>query len=336
MDKPIIYATIGTPYVEEQIVKKVHDLCKIGISKFRFNLSKCDDSNMEYLEDIIKKFQRSYSTEVNLMLDVPFPGRKVRISFPDDLHYVDFSRGQIVTIKYKKEQWDNGSKSIIYVDALDVCDRLSINQELVYSDGDCILVVEDINKNLGTVTARIINNVRMFARKSLSFNYISKNIITSKYIELLNRINPSAIAFSFVDNAESLEQCTRFLKNKDIEIISKIETESSIANLDEILELSNVMFARGDFILNSSIHMLYEYQEYVTKKAKEKNRLAYVATGILTSLHVQPIPAPADVSDLYLIMKNHPNGIIFNSDMVEGGNIGRAVKLINNIATSLS
>ncbi|PDY87619.1 pyruvate kinase [Bacillus toyonensis] len=328
---PEIIATIGLPFDEESVNIKMNNSLNNGIKSFRFNLSKCSIEEIEKLINSITK--NKLMEDCNIMLDLPFPGRKTRISFKDDQFTHDFKAGEIVIITGKKSHIEDSKAEVIFVDNEDIYKAVSVGQELIYSDGDCILSVVQVDEKSGYIIAKISNTIKMYTRKSLSYNYVVKEAVNQDYIDLINRVKPSSVAFSFVTDLNSLLTCSNGILDKNIEIISKIETADSMDNVEEIATSSSLMLGRGDLILNSEIYKLYEYQVNISKITKKLNKKLYIATGILTSLRQQPIPTPAEITDLYNIMLCQPDAIILNAELIASDNVEAAVKLIRKTAS---
>ncbi|WP_431087633.1 pyruvate kinase [Paenibacillus sp. 8b26] len=332
-----IIATIGIPFNEEAVNEKVTYSLKYGIRSFRFNLAKCSsEEELEYFEKIIRNLTQNKSMQhCKIMLDLPFPGRKTRISFVDNHFTYDFESGETVTITGEKNKFRDFNTKVIFVDNENICRSVSTGQKLIYSDGDCVLSVLEVDDEQDCVIAKVSNTIKMYTKKSLSYNYVAKELNGQQYIDLVNRVKPSSVAFSFVTDLSDLLTCRNGILDKDIEIISKIETADSIKNADEIASSSNLMLGRGDLLLNSEICRLYEYQSEISKTAKRRSKKLYIATGILTSLRRQPIPTPAEMIDLYNIISCRPDAIILNAEIFIGENVEAAVKLIRDTAAQI-
>ena len=63
-------------------------------------------------------------------------------------------------------------------------------------------------------------------------------------------MEPDLLALSFVNNVETVR---RYQKRFHSAIISKIENENGVRNINEISSASDIMIARGDLMLNLSL-----------------------------------------------------------------------------------
>jgi len=112
------------------------------------------------------------------------------------------------------------------------------------------------------------------------------------------------IALSFVRNKENILELRKYLKDikapKDIQIISKIESEEALQNLDEIIEHSNwIMIARGDLWAEVPFEILPVIQRDIATKCKDNGKYFIIATQILETMIENPIPTRAEVTDIF-------------------------------------
>ena len=74
------------------------------------------------------------------------------------------------------------------------------------------------------------------------------------------------------------------------------------------------MIARGDLsTILPRINIAY-YQKFITKKCKELNKPVMVATGIMASMENKDDPTISKILDLYNIILDGINKIVFTSE----------------------
>jgi pyruvate kinase len=118
---------------------------------------------------------------------------------------------------------------------------------------------------------------------------------------------------SFIRNGENVKETREFLDKhggNHIKIISKIENQEAIENLEDIAKLSDgLMVARGDLGIEMPIHQLPSYQKNILDMCFKYGKPVIVATELLKSMVHNPIPTRAEVSDVY-------NSVIMRADAV--------------------
>ncbi|MGE9293763.1 MAG: pyruvate kinase, partial [Puniceicoccales bacterium] len=105
--------------------------------------------------------------------------------------------------------------------------------------------------------------------------------------------NIEFFALSFVREANDLDIMRRHLKanNSEARIIAKIEDQSAISNLDEIITASDaLMVARGDLGIECPYEELPLIQRRAVKACIQKKKPVIIATHMLESMIEQPIP----------------------------------------------
>lgn len=111
------------------------------------------------------------------------------------------------------------------------------------------------------------------------------------------------LALSFVRSANDVLDVTDLLieeGNDHIQLITKIENEPCLDDLEHIIELSDgVMIARGDLGVEIPIEKLPGVQKKVIAKIHEANKIGIVSTEMLASMEEEMRPTRAEVSDVY-------------------------------------
>ena len=110
------------------------------------------------------------------------------------------------------------------------------------------------------------------------------------------------LAISFVNSADDVNQVRKLCKEygkPDMQIISKVETQYAMDNLDEIVDASDIiMIARGDLGIETGVENLPLYQQMMIDKCREKGKRVVMATQMMYSMKTNIRPTNAEVTDV--------------------------------------
>ncbi len=144
------------------------------------------------------------------------------------------------------------------------------------------------------------------------------------------------IAMSFVRNKENIKELRDLLEANNgshIQIISKIENQEALDNLEEIVMHSDgVMVARGDLGIEVPIETLPVHQRNIVKKCKQYGKYVIVATHMLESMIENPFPTRAEVGDIFNALVQKADAIMLSGETTIGKFPIEAVEMMKKIA----
>lgn len=315
-----IIATIPAKKTDIEYIDNIIDQ---GINSFRFNFSKFDQ-NIEKRIIAISKIKEIYGDSISVLVDIPYPKKKVRLYHNNE--YFNIDKGQLFTVSSSQT-----SDKVFITDIENIGDLVHENDELVYCDNDAILVVKEII-NSNTIILEAKNPFYFRNGKSISITYQdNKKFSISLYQEIIDIIHPRQIALSFVENKSQIADFKKLIKlPSKLEIFSKIETQTGIDKINSICDMSNIIIGRGDLCIYSDLNNLYYNQKKIVDSSKKHKRKCYIATGILNSLLNHYEPTQSDIIDLSYILALNPNGIILNSAVIIE-NVDTVIRTIKKI-----
>ena len=143
------------------------------------------------------------------------------------------------------------------------------------------------------------------------------------------------IAHSFVRNKEDLLELQDILDSRKshIKIISKIENQQGIDNIDEILShCYGVMIARGDLGVEIAAEKIPQIQKKLIQRCRARKKPVIVATQMLHSMIENPRPTRAEVSDVANAIQQSTDAIMLSGETASGKYPIEAVRTMSRIA----
>ena len=142
-------------------------------------------------------------------------------------------------------------------------------------------------------------------------------------------------ALSFVREADDIDILRRVLSeaSSSARIVAKIEDQSAIANLDEIISASDaVMVARGDLGIEVPMEDLPLIQKRTVDACIRLRKPVIVATHMLESMISSPVPTRAEVSDIATAVWSTADAIMLSGETTTGLYPLECVQVMKKIA----
>ena len=205
------------------------------------------------------------------------------------------------------------------------------------ADRECYTLT---GKDEETLSCRICNNGVIKGKKSINVPgvHISLPSLTDKdksFVKWAIEADIDFIAHSFVRNKEDLHEIQRLLDEagSHIKIISKIENQQGIDNLDDILTYCyGVMVARGDLGVEIPAEKIPMIQKLIVQKCRARKKPVIVATQMLHSMIENPRPTRAEVTDVANAIFQSTDAIMLSGETASGKYPIEAVKTMSTIA----
>ena len=144
-------------------------------------------------------------------------------------------------------------------------------------------------------------------------------------------------ALSFVREAADVHALRALLAQHDSKahIISKIEDQSAIAHLGDILEATDaLMVARGDLGIEIPYETLPQVQRQAVAMAIARRKPVIVATHMLESMIHAPVPTRAEVTDVSNAVLEMADSVMLSGETTTGKHPIRCVDVMTRIATT--
>ncbi len=294
--KTKVICTLGPAVDNEEMMRK---LIRSGMDAARFNFS--HGSHEEHLGRLnkLKAVRDSMSRPVATILDTKGPEIRIK-SF--DVKKIDLEAGNTFTLTTADEVGNASRVSVTYPQ---LHQEVTPGMEILIDDGLVALKVEEIQGQ--DIRCVVENGGSLSANKSINIPgvHIHLPALTEKDIsdlEFAVKNDFDYIAASFVRRAADVQAVREVLDSfggQDVKIISKIENQEGVDNIDEILEASDgIMVARGDLGVEIPAARVPILQKQIIRKGLKVGKPIITATQMLDSMIRNPRPTRAEVSDV--------------------------------------
>jgi len=303
LKKTKIIATIGP---STDTMEKIQELYNAWANVVRVNYSHSNYSYFEKLIGNVTKLNNKWKTNLSILTDTKWP--EIRTKAIDNK--VELEKDEIfilTTIANEANITNSDNKKVI------VCDYEYITTDLeVWNIVDIdtwLLKALIIEKKPWELICEALNKHTIWSKRHINLPWIKIHLpwITDtdkEDIKFAVKQWTDFIALSFVRNKWNINELRTYLEKldapKDIQIISKIENQEALDNLDEIiLESDGIMIARWDLWAEVPYESLPVIQKMIADKCKEAWKFFIVATQILETMTENPIPTRAEVTDIF-------------------------------------
>jgi pyruvate kinase len=151
-----------------------------------------------------------------------------------------------------------------------------------------------------------------------------KDLITQKDIDDLHfglEHDVDYIAMSYVGSPEDVGELRRLIKaaGKSTPIISKIERQKAIDNIDGIIAASDaIMIARGDMGNEVPLEKIPEVEQQIIAKCKKAKKPVITATQMFLSMVENPVPTRAEITDVFFAIVNGSDAVMLSEETSKG------------------
>ena len=333
--KTKIIGTIGPASESEEMLTK---LMKAGLNVCRINFSHGGFEENAVKIQTIKNVREKLGLPIALALDTKGPEiRTGKLESGDEK--VVIHEGQEFTF-VKDDIIGNETKTTISYK--DLYKDVKPGTTILVDDGTLEFEVKEV---VGTDIVTVAKNTaKLGSRKTMNIRGVKVNLPALAQKDIDDITNGVKAGFdyifaSFVRRADDVRQIRKLLNDnggQEIEIISKIESQEGVDNMDEIIELSDgIMVARGDMGVEIPLENVPIVQKQLIKKCNEAGKPVIVATQMLESMQSNPRPTRAETSDVANAIYDLTSCIMLSGECAMGKYPVECVEVVNRIALAI-
>ena len=324
MKKTKIVCTIGPSVSNYEMIKK---LILSGMNVARLNFSHGTHSDHLKVINIIKELSEETNKKIGILLDTKGPD--IRVGDFENIIHITNGKEYIFSIKKEKD---------IIPLKLDISPFLKPNDKVLVDDGTLIFIVTKIEDN--EIYLKALNEGNLRPRVSINIpgnryceSAVTENDVLDIKFGIKNEVD--FIALSFASTKEDVLKARELIKQENGEqwIISKIESNVGIKNIDDLIEYSEgIMVARGDLGVEIDLSKIPSVQRSIIEKCNVKGRPVIVATQMLNSMIENPRPTRAEVEDIASAIYSGADAVMLSGETAIGKYPVESVEMMVKVA----
>jgi len=333
MIKTKIVCTLGPATNDKGIIRK---LAETGMDVARMNFSHGDQQEHGRRIELIKEVEEEIDKPIGIILDTQGPEIRTgkmeneKITLKNNAEVIITPNEVIGNEKRFQIKYDN------------IVGDINLESRILLDDGLIELGVKEIKNQ--KIICTVINGGELGSHKGVNIPGIKTTLpaITEKDkkdIIFGIKHNIHFIAASFIRKADDVLEIRRLLEEEwaqQIKIISKIESEEAVINIDEIIEVSDgIMIARGDLGVEIAAEKVPIIQKTIIKKCNEVAKPVITATQLLDSMIRNPRPTRAEASDVANAIFDGTDATMLSGETAIGNFPVQSVKTMANIAREI-
>lgn len=313
---------------------KVEALVKKGMSIMRINCSHGDESSWKKTIARVRRVEKKTGKSIGVMLDLQGPKMRVgNLEKPVVLH-----SGETWQMQFRETA--DLTKKILPLGFRGLEKAVKVGHKVYMDDG---LIQTQVKKVQGaTVWIEVLHGGVLEARKGVNIpQYVGPlkglGAKDKKDLSLGLKMGVEFVALSFVRTPKDINELKAFIKRQNPkslpQVIAKIEKPEAVENMDAIIQVSDgILVARGDLGIELKPEKVPVVQKTLIEKCRSFRKPVIVATQMLDSMRMQPMPTRAEVSDVASAIYAGTDAVMLTGETSMGKHPVQACGMMQKIA----
>ena len=319
-----IVATLGPAWDQPERMATLFDA---GVDTVRINASHgTPELRLEWI-DRLKRVRTERGLPTGILVDLHGP--RIRVGKLGDP--IMLTQGQQVTFS-PEAMTEAGEIPTTYSE---LAGDVVAGSRILLDDGLLTVDVTGVRGDRVDGTVRYGGLLKSNKGMNLPGIDVSAPAVTDVDREEVLRVAAAGVDFigiSFVRRAEDMET-VRAIVPKWMKLVAKIEKDTALRNLDEIIEASDVlMVARGDLGVELPFEQVPLVQKKLIRHANRHGKPVITATQMLESMIGNPRPTRAEASDVANAIIDGTDAVMLSAETAVGQYGLEAVLAMDRIA----
>ena len=315
MRRTKMVCTMGPNENDYGVMKAMAEIMDVA----RFNFSHGDhEEHLERLE-LLRKVRKEVGRPIAALLDTKGP--EIRTGLLEGGQKISLEEGAKIILTTEEVV---GTKDKIFINYDKLHEDLKPGNVILIDDGLIGLEVEAV-KGV-EIHCKVTNGGELGERKGVNVPGVPIQLpsITEKDVEDIKfglAEDFDFVAASFIRSADAVRQIRSLINEagSQMKIISKIESQEALDNIDAIIEASDgIMLARGDLGVEIEAKRIPQLQKEIIQKCNYHGKLVITATQRLDSMIRNPRPTRAEVTDVANAVYNGTDAVMLSGESANG------------------
>lgn len=303
-----------------------------GVNTFRIDLSSVTYNYASNVIQIIREINKTLSSKISIMLDTKGPrlctGRFIGGK-------AEFKKNDKIRV-YPSNVL--GDKTKFSVDYKDLIDDVNYGATIKLAGGTVELQVIDKDEDDEALICKVVKGGEVESHTNINIPNCKLKVSfmnrkNKEDIQFASQVSADYLALSFISGVDDVLDVNDLLiesGNDNTAIISKIENEKALEELDEILNISEgLIIARNDLGSEIPIERIPGIQKRIISKCHMVGKISIVSTDIFAD--VMDTPTRAEVSDIANAVLDGTDAVLLGLDPVYNDNSINVLDSINKV-----
>lgn len=291
-----IVATLGPASAKPEVL---YSMFNAGLDVCRLNFSHGSQADHQAVLDTIKDLNKKYDYNVGILADLQGPKIRIGLVKEGGINLINGNTTIITTNECV------GNEERIYITYQNFPQDVQAGEIILLDDGKLQMKVLSTNLK-DEVVCEVVHGGILTSRKGVNLPNTKVSIPSltpedRENLEFVLKNDVEWIGLSFVRKAEDIIELKKIIaeRGKTARVIAKIEKPEAIANIDEIIAVTDgIMVARGDLGVECPMEEVPLLQKMIVAKCRAASKPVIVATQMLESMITTPRPTRAEVNDV--------------------------------------
>jgi len=306
-----------------------------GTNIFRLNMS---HGTHEWVRQIVPRI-RAAAAELDMMVAILLDTQGPAIRTGDLAQKLNLIPGDIFEFTVRGEKSVEHFSVDVNYDGL--IDDIGVGDTVLVDNG--VIHLKVLEKQNNRIRCEVLTEGSMGSRRHINLPGVKVNLppLTEKDIADITlgaELGVDMVALSFCREESDVDALRKLLHQLECNarVIVKIEDQCALKNIRGIIAKTDaVMIARGDLGVECPMEELPIIQRKIIKRCLKLGRPVIVATHMLESMIVNPMPTRAEITDVANAVFEQTDAIMLSGETTTGKYPIECVNVLNRVAVRI-